>query len=111
MHVAKIIHSTVAILAIKGSLVSEEMDKLDVEVEECVEKGIIRVVLDLKEVPFIDSAGLEKIQDIVSNLGKRGGDLRIVSLNDVCADIFLATRMESFVQVSPDRDAAVRSLL
>jgi len=111
MNVTRSQQGRVAILAVHGPLVGEELDGLDSQVDECVNAGLFKVVLDLGQTPFIDSAGLERLQSIVSDLGKRGGDLRVAALNDVCQDIFWATRMESFVQVFADRESAIRSLL
>ena len=100
-----------AILAVHGALIGEEIEALDSRIDECVNNGLFKIVLDLGQTPFIDSAGLERIQSIVSDLGKRRGDLRIAALNEVCQDIFWATRMESFVQVFQDRESAIRSLV
>lgn len=101
----------VSILAVQGPLIEEDLPLLDKEVDRVLSGGSHKIVLEMRQVPFIDSAGLEKLQSIVSDLGKRGGDMRVSSLNDVCRDIFLCTRMESFLQTFTDRESAVRSLL
>lgn len=111
MNVSKSQQGAITIINVQGPMVEEGLDILDALMDECVASGLLRIVFDMKRVPFVDSAGLEKIQAIVSDLGKRGGDVRIASLNDVCSDIFGATRLESFVQVFNEREAAVRSLL
>lgn len=111
MNIGRSQQGQVSILSLQGALVEEELPVLEREFDRCIESGAFRIVLEMRQVPFIDSAGLEKIQSIVTDIGKRGGDLRVAALNDVCRDIFLCTRMDSFVQVYPDREAAVRSLL
>ena len=102
---------TVSILSLQGPMIEEELGVLEREVEASLGSGITRLVLEMRQAPFIDSAGLEKIQALAADLGRRGGDIRVCSLNEVCRDIFLCTRMESLVQVYPDRDTAVRSLV
>lgn len=92
-------------------MIVEELETFDAEFEECINAGTFKIVLDLEQVPFIDSGGLETIYNTVSSLGKRGGDLRILGLNDIRKDIFLTTRMDKLVRVFTDRDAAVSSLL
>lgn len=111
MQVTREIQSILAILTLRGNVVAEELDLLEDHIRYCIKMSVVRVVLDFREVPFLDSAALEELQNIASELGKRGGDLRVASLNDVCSDIFLATRMESFIHVSPNRDVAIGSLL
>jgi anti-anti-sigma factor len=111
MQIVKSIQGPIAILSLKGPLVADELPVLQQHVEDCSRSGVFRLVLDLKDTPFIDSAALEKIQNIASDMGKRGGDVRIACPNEVCRDIFVATRIGSFVQVLADKEAATRSLL
>ena len=110
MQISKQIQGPVTVLSIRDAIVEEELGVLDDEIQECFEVGCARIVLDIRGVPFIDSAGLERIQKLMTELGRRRGDLRIAAANDVCKDIFLSTRMDSFVQVAEDTDSAVRSL-
>jgi anti-anti-sigma factor len=110
LQVSSVQNGSVVVITVRGPMVADELHLLDVEVRECLDAAFNKIVLDLKEVPFIDSAGLERIQDVVVDLGRRGGDLYVASLNDVCLDIFLATQMNSFVQIADTTEAAVRSL-
>ena len=110
MKVTKTFHGTVAVLALKDALIADDIGELDSALNECYGTGVNLLVLDMRNVPYIDSVGLERLQDLVSELGRRGGDLRISSLNEVCLDIFTATRMDSFLQVTEDKEAAIRSL-
>ncbi|PCJ51407.1 MAG: hypothetical protein COA73_17485 [Candidatus Hydrogenedentota bacterium] len=111
MNVTKSIKGSVAVLAVKDPIVREDLDELNDILHECSNAGVHRIVMDMRLVPHIDSAGLERLQDIVSELGKSGGDLRVTSLSAVCRDIFTATRMDSYVQVSDDMESAIRSLV
>jgi anti-anti-sigma factor len=111
MHVTRTIEGSVAVLTVKDAIVREDLNEINDVLEECSNAGVHRVVMDFRLVPHIDSAGLERLQDIVSELGKGGGDLRVTSLNAVCRDIFTATRMDSYVQVSDDLESAIRSLV
>lgn len=111
MKVDKIMHGAVVIFNVDGPMVEEELEALDDLASQCINAGQLKVILDLQGTPFVDSAGLEKIQNMLSDFGKRGGDLKVAGLNEVCQDIFAATRMDGFVQVFDDREAALRSLL
>ena len=111
MHVTKSVQGTVAVLTIRDALVVEELTELEDVLQDCMNGGLFRIVMDMRSVPFIDSAGLEMLQDLTLDLGKRGGDLRVTMLNDICKDIFVATRMDSFIQESDDQESAIRSLV
>lgn len=110
MQITRVYQDPATVFSIKGAMTSGELEILDTELEKCSRGGAFKLILDLKEVPFIDSAGLEKVLDIARDLGKQSSDLRISSLNDVCKDIFKATLMENFVQVYDDNDSALKSL-
>ena len=101
----------VTVLTLQGALMKDTLDVLDAKFSDCVDGGVSLMVLDMERVPFIDSEGLERILDIVNQIGKRGGDIRVAALNAVCQDVFLVTLMEKFVQVCGDKETAVRELL
>jgi anti-anti-sigma factor len=101
--------SSVAVLSMSGPFVVDEEVRLIEKINACTRDGITRIVIDMKRVPFIDSAGLETLQSLVPEFARQGADFRITGLNDVCRDIFVATRMMSFLHVTDDTDTAVRS--
>ena len=98
-----------AILSLSGPFVADEQSKFIVKIDACLNDGITRVVVDMKQVPFIDSVGLETLQSLVPEFARKGADFRITGLNDACRDIFIATRMMSFLHITDDTDTAVRS--
>lgn len=110
MRITRSQQGPVTVLSLSGPLIRDELNALVESVDECMTLGVFRIVLDIKNVPYLDSAALERIQDMVSSASKRGGDLRMAAANDICRDIFTATRMDSIVQLFDDREAAVRSL-
>ncbi len=100
---------TAAILSISGPFVADEQKVLLEKIDTCISDGVTKLVIDMKQMPFIDSVGLETLQSLVPEFARRGADFRITGLNDVCRDIFVATRMMSFIHVTEDTDTAVRS--
>ncbi len=110
MKIASSQQGAVGILALQGPLLKSEVNQLDAEVQRFIAASIYLIVLDLEGVPLIDSIALEKIWSLVSDLGKRGGDLRVAALCEVCSDIFRATRMDSIVACVDDVETAVLNL-
>lgn len=101
----------VAVLSVRGPIISGEFGPLEAEIANCLCSNELKIVFEISGVPFIDSEGLDKILEVVLDIGKRGGDARIAAPNDVCDDIFTATRMRGLIEVFDDVDAAVKSLL
>ena len=102
-------HGIVTVLSLRGAIDIEATKVLLPEVMRCKSAGLFQIVLEMRDVPAIDSVGLETIQSLAADLGRRGGDLRLAAVNEICRDILTATRVESLVQVFSDLENAVRS--
>ena len=100
---------SVGILNLSGPFIAGEQDNLTETIDRCMADGIMRIIVNMKHTPFIDSAGIETLQSLVLEFARRGADFRITGLNDVCRDIFVATRMMSFIHVIDDAESAIRS--
>ena len=111
MEVTQIHRGLVRVLSLTGAFIGEECDALDSFVQECIDTDYLRIVIDIEQVPFIDSDGLDKILDVVLDLSKRGGDARVASPNDICNDILTVTRIDSLIQIFDNVEEAVESLL
>lgn len=103
-------HGASTVISIHGALVNEELTKLSDAIDESLGLGATKLVLELSEVPFVDSAGLELLLDLISRIGKLGGEIRLAALNEVCREIFSATRMDNFYHLFEDADSALRSM-
>ncbi len=111
MHITRSQQGPITILSLQGPIVAQELSEVKTAIDECVAGGQTKLVLELAQVPFVDGEGLETIQETVTTLGKRGGDLKVCALNDICRDIFNATRMNGFVQIFENREEAAKSML
>jgi anti-anti-sigma factor len=49
------------------------------------------VVVDLHEVPLVDSAGLEALVELRDRLEARGGAVKLAGVNALCGDILRVT--------------------
>lgn len=69
------------------------------------------VVLDLKEVPLVDSAGLEALLDVQQHLRGSAGMLKLCNLSQLCEDIFRVTGLAERFEMYSDTKEAVRSFV
>ncbi|MDZ4685946.1 MAG: STAS domain-containing protein [Planctomycetaceae bacterium] len=72
-------------------LTAELRDDVWQLLEECLEHGQPRIVVDLKRVPLIDSTGLELLLDMRDACQERGGSLTLAEPNPLCQDILSVT--------------------
>ena len=99
---------TRTVLAPKESLTYEICEELEATFEECLNDQRTDIVLDCKDVTCMDSEALELLVRMHEELRNHGSALKIITLNDVCRDIFVATRL-IHLHVYEDIHEAIRS--
>lgn len=111
MEITKSHRGSVKVLSLSGALIGKDCDPLEAELHECLDSENFKIVLEVEQVPFVDSEGLDKLLAIAFDLNKRGGDARVAKPNDVVKDVLKATRVDTLIQVFDDIEEAVKSLL
>jgi anti-anti-sigma factor len=67
------------------------------------------LVLDMKEIPLLDSAGLEFLLDVQDRLEARGGQMKLCSPNPLCRDILHASGVGRRFEMHKHARAAIGS--
>lgn len=71
----------VVVLELKGEMRAGEGDKLLREtIDSLVDAGHTKIAIDLKDVPFVDSAGLGEIVRCYTTVCRRGGVIKLRNL-------------------------------
>ena len=86
----------------------EEMEKL---LQGCLGKGLPRVVVDLKKIPLIDSAGINLLLDFKDTCQRSGGDLKVAAPNRLCEEILFMTGLDQDIEVFQETLQAVGSFV
>jgi anti-sigma B factor antagonist len=68
------------------------------------------VVLDLRELQFMDSSGLGKILAMIRGLRERGGELRLCGVQPPVMVLFSMVRLGGLVGIDADRAASIKAL-
>ena len=97
-------------LAPDGPLERELGESLEQNVEESLERGRDRFLLNIQRVPHARSAGLESIVRIARRIADIGGRLAIIGANEVVTDILRATRLDRRLAVFDSTEAAMYSM-
>lgn len=71
-------------------------------VEDCLGKGQPRIIFDMHNVAYIDSAGLESLLDARDHCSAVGGAYKLCSLNQLCRDIVAATGLSEEFEIYDD---------
>lgn len=79
--------------------------------EEAFAGGPAAVVLDLAEVPFIDSAGLEMLCEVSGEQRARGGHLKLASCGEICEEALRITDLRGRFEVFGSLEEAAASVV
>jgi anti-sigma B factor antagonist len=79
------------------------------EVIALITEGASQIVIDFKEVSFLDSSGLGALTGILKRIGHRG-DLVVCGLNDDIEQMFKICRMDRVFRSYRDTDAATQAM-
>jgi anti-sigma B factor antagonist len=99
----------ISILDLKGRLVVGGASLLREKVNEEVVNNHSRVILNLKDVDYIDSTGLGTMVICFTTLQKSGGGLKLVNLNRRNIELMLLTKLSTVFQIFGDDQEAVNS--
>ena len=78
-------------------------------VAEIIAGGNRRLIVDLADVPFIDSSGLAALISGLKTARLAGGDLRIARPNDQARSVLQITRLDHVLRPYPTVEEALAS--
>jgi anti-sigma B factor antagonist len=109
MRVDQCIRSGVVIIAPKGRLTVETEAAFVQTVRRILDEGRTRLVLNLADVPYIDSSGLGAIAQAYTSAWRRGGELKLLNVKHRNRHLLTVTRLLTVFEVFDSEDQAVRS--
>lgn len=92
-------------------LKAEYVEELRDTVKHCLADGLPMLVLNLHDVPLVDSAGLESLLDVRDMVQAKGGSVKLASLSPLAQDILRVSGLTRQFEVFADEKAAVRSFV
>jgi anti-sigma B factor antagonist len=74
-----------------------------------VSKGNKRIILNLSDVNYIDSAGLGELVSAFTSVRKQGGELKLLHLTKRVHNLLQITKLYTVFDITDDEAASVRS--
>ena len=99
----------VTILALKGRITVGEVTPVREKITALVAGGQNQIVLDLKDVDYIDSTGLGNLVISYTQVKKAGGALKLLNLNKRNVELLALTRLHTIFEVFGEETDAVNS--
>lgn len=100
----------IMLVDISGQItLGEGSAKLRELLRDLLAKGNSRIVLNLGDVSYIDSAGIGELVSGFNSVRNRGGELKLLHLTKKVHDVLLITKLYTVFDIHSDESAAVRS--
>ncbi len=100
----------VVVLDLKGKLTIGEGDELLKErINNLMQQGHRNLLLNLEDVPYVDSAGLGEIVRTYTTVSRQGGKLKLVNLTKRITDLLAITKLLTVFDTFESEAEAVSS--
>jgi anti-sigma B factor antagonist len=99
----------VAVVIVNGDVDAGTAPRLRQQFDKLLGDGEQNFVIDLSQVPFMDSSGLATLVQLFKRVRIGHGDVRLCGLQPEVRRIFELTRLDRVFDIFPDRAEAVAS--
>jgi len=100
----------VTIVDIAGQItLGEETGALRKTVHDLLEQGKKKIVVNLAQVHYIDSAGVGELVGSFTTVHNQGGELKLASLTKKVHDVLQITKLYTVFDIKDDEYTAVKS--
>jgi anti-sigma B factor antagonist len=95
------------VLRLKGEIDLHVSPSVTASLDGIIDKKPERLVVDLSDVTYIDSAGLAALIQAMQKVEGYGGKFRLAGLQETVRSIFEISRLDQVFQIFPDANAAL----
>lgn len=104
-------HGSVVVLNLRGELTDDSLAAFAKAVDhELEDKEVVDVVLNMENVPFLDSAALTYLLDLQDRLSERLGQVKLGAIDDNIRVILEVTRLKATFDVYENAAEALQAV-
>jgi anti-sigma B factor antagonist len=97
----------VAILEIDGQLIVGNRQELKTLVQDGLDRGERKFLIDCSRTGYIDSSGLGALVTLSKKVRESNGELRIAGLNEDLRALFELTKLDTLFHITPSAEEAL----
>jgi len=109
MRIEERICNDIVIVEPKGRLTVETEAEFVAAIRRLLDAGHVRLVLNLIDVPYIDSSGLGSIAHAYTSAWRRGGDLKLLNVGKRNLQLLTVTKLATVFELFESESAAIHS--
>jgi anti-anti-sigma factor len=95
------------LLNVDGQLIVGNRQELKAAIQEALDQGERRFLIDFSRTGYIDSSGLGALVSISKRVREQGGELRLSGLNEDLRSLFELTKLDTLFAIT---DTAAQAL-
>ncbi|MBO1804123.1 STAS domain-containing protein [Leucobacter ruminantium] len=99
-------HGDFSVISIAGRLTASGAPLLRNAVNDLVDEGTARIVVDLEQTEFVDSSGLGALIGGLKRARVAGGDLRIAAVPEAVQTVLRLTNLDRVLSLHPTPETA-----
>ncbi len=103
-------YDQLTVMTLKGEMLADDVDRFRKDAIERMNNGVRDFVIDMTNLNFVDSAGLETLLWLQDQSAEQLGQVRLSGLNDNLKQVMTMTRLAPRFDCHEDIDSAVKSL-
>ena len=108
---SKSVSPTVSIVSFNGALNARSAEEAKQTFRNLVEQGVSQIVVDLNQVPFIDSSGLAALVSGLKTLGGEATNLKLAAPQSQARLLFELTMFDRVFEIHDSVQDALDSLV
>src|SRR6478735_4330511 len=97
----------VMVVGVDGQLIVGNRQELKQLVQEAVDHGEKKFLVDFSKAGYIDSSGLGALVSISKKVREQGGELRLSGLNEDLSSLFELTKLDTLFSISDSTKQAL----
>lgn len=99
----------VLLVAVRGKIGSETVEVFKQQLEKIILGGNSRLILDLKDVTYLNSIGLGVLASMLRLVRKENGDIKLFELPPGVKELFNITRLSLIFEVYDSEEDALKA--
>ena len=99
------------VVTIEGDVSVPETEQFRDFLLDRIQNGVYEFLLDFNSVPYVDSSGISILLSLLQAARKRGGDIRLVGINERITELFKQVGLQHVFMRFGTRDEGVASFV
>ena len=103
------INQSVSIVILSGFLDAHTFSKFEDQLRTLMKDNKFQVVVQMKNLDYISSAGLGVFMSVIGEIRQKGGDIKLSNLNSKVYKVFDLLGFTKLFQIFPSEEEAIKA--